>query len=236
LGFCNGTTGEIVAIIYDYSANHRVILKKVDVTIRQDAQCEPQIPVVLMRVDEEFWNKRKTTNKFIVKPVPRELLNSLPKNFDNSRVVCIDEVPSFNSPRVMFNNRILKNVRRIQLPIIPSSALTVHKAQGLTKDNIVVYPSTYTFARGLSYVALSRCTSLNGIQILGREFEDSDFSSRPTEVQKIFKEIERLRELQKDTMTSGLAAYNAELKEKSLRQVELCYSATEPEFCSSRKN
>lgn len=49
-----------------------------------------------------------------------------------------------------------------QFPLTLGWAITIHKSQGLTFDNIVIH-CPYVFAPGMLYVALSRCTSMNGI-------------------------------------------------------------------------
>lgn len=53
-----------------------------------------------------------------------------------------------------------------QYPIKPAWALTVHKSQGLTFNNIVIDFAGGAFTSGQTYVALSRCTSLEGITLL----------------------------------------------------------------------
>lgn len=56
-----------------------------------------------------------------------------------------------------------------QFPLRTAWALTVHKSQGLTFDNINIdFGKGGAFAGGQVYVALSRCTSLDGIQMLTR--------------------------------------------------------------------
>ena len=49
-----------------------------------------------------------------------------------------------------------------QFPLSLGWAITIHKSQGLTFDKIVVH-CPYAFAPGMLYVALSRCTSMEGI-------------------------------------------------------------------------
>ena len=53
-----------------------------------------------------------------------------------------------------------------QFPIKPAWALTVHKSQGLTFNNVVIDFAGGAFTSGQTYVALSRCTSLEGITLL----------------------------------------------------------------------
>ena len=64
--------------------------------------------------------------------------------------------------------KVLENVAGTfkQYPIKPAWALTVHKSQGLTFNNIVIDFAGGAFSSGQTYVALSRCTSLEGITLL----------------------------------------------------------------------
>ena len=82
-------------------------------------------------------------------------------------------------------------IQRVQFPITLAWACTVHKVQGLTLQNVVISFDLYkqrSFNYGQVYVALSRATSLKGIQILG-QMENKHIRADP----RVQKEYERLR-------------------------------------------
>lgn len=60
--------------------------------------------------------------------------------------------------------------RFIQYPLKPAWAVTIHKSQGKTFERVVIDAGRGMFAHGQMYVALSRCTSLEGI-VLTRPVE-----------------------------------------------------------------
>ncbi|WP_426672127.1 AAA family ATPase [Mucilaginibacter sp. McL0603] len=52
-----------------------------------------------------------------------------------------------------------------QYPIKLAWAVTIHKSQGLTFDNVIIDTGTGAFVNGQMYTALSRCRTLNGITL-----------------------------------------------------------------------
>lgn len=69
-----------------------------------------------------------------------------------------------------------------QYPIRLAWAITIHKSQGLTFSHVIIDFTGGVFAGGQAYVALSRCTSLRGIQ-LKKQITRADIFVRPEIVQ-----------------------------------------------------
>ncbi len=78
-----------------------------------------------------------------------------------------------------------------QFPLKLAWAITIHKSQGQTFDDVVIDVGSGAFAHGQVYVALSRCTRLEGIR-LKRKIHSSDviFDSRVLEFYKNFNLVE----------------------------------------------
>ena len=71
---------------------------------------------------------------------------------------------SYNEKEKKVEEKVLGSFS--QIPIKPAWALTVHRSQGLTFNNVVIDFAGGAFTGGQTYVALSRCTSLEGITLL----------------------------------------------------------------------
>ena len=91
--------------------------------------------------------------------------------------------------------------------MIAAHALTVHKAQGLTKSYILFVANSSLFARALTYVALSRCKSLAGLYIVGAQIATKHFRQVYGKDDSVIKcETSRLRRFQGNTIRAGLRA------------------------------
>ena len=69
-----------------------------------------------------------------------------------------------------------------QIPIKPAWALTVHRSQGLTFNRVVIDFAGGAFTGGQTYVALSRCTSIEGITLL-KPLNERDIIVNPAVVE-----------------------------------------------------
>lgn len=88
-----------------------------------------------------------------------------------------------------------------QYPLRLAWAITVHKSQGLTFNRVVIDFTGGAFAGGQTYVALSRCTSLDGITL-----------TRPITPRDVFVNAEVVR--------FSRSFNNSQLIERALQQAE----------------
>lgn len=63
-----------------------------------------------------------------------------------------------------------KRVGLMQIPLIYSWAITIHKSQGLTLENAIIDIGSNIFADGQTYVALSRIKSLDGLYLTSFDY------------------------------------------------------------------
>ena len=77
-----------------------------------------------------------------------------------------------------------------QLPCIPNYAISVHRSQGMTFDaaNIDLRGS---FAHGMAYVALSRCSDISKVHLFDVQLREKDIICDP-DVVEFYKKIEEV--------------------------------------------
>lgn len=98
-----------------------------------------------------------------------ELSDELIKVYMNGNIC---EVPRVTWEKIKYRyNEEEENIEEIvvgsfkQYPIKLAWAITIHKSQGQTFNNVVIDTGHGAFAHGQTYVALSRCTDLEGINL-----------------------------------------------------------------------
>lgn len=79
-----------------------------------------------------------------------------------------------------------------QYPLKLAWAITIHKSQGQTLDNVIIDLGTGAFAHGQTYVALSRCKSIENITLKSK-IRQSDIILDPRVAQFIMKRTVHLR-------------------------------------------
>ncbi|MDE6795679.1 MAG: helicase, partial [Muribaculaceae bacterium] len=93
-----------------------------------------------------------------------------------------------------------------QFPLKAAWALTIHKSQGLTFSNVSIDMGGGAFTAGQTYVALSRCRSLDGLHFLNplRRY-DVMVSRGATEFSKRFNDTKAAEEAMRDAAVERLS-------------------------------
>jgi hypothetical protein len=188
LGLMNGTLGTVVGFLYGdpdadsipHYAKH-IIMPECP-TADMAAQNQPALPIVLVQIDEIYSKLknsylRETSNIVPIAPLSREI--TWKKQEQISGKMKITE----------------EKIYRTQLPLILAKFATIHKIQGVSVDQLVWILGPQ-FAMGLSYVAMSRVTSFNGLYIIpsnkNKSITAEYLNSRPTLLEKASDEYNRL--------------------------------------------
>lgn len=114
---------------------------------------------------------------------------------DSGQEVMVDEV-SWDLYKAEFNEEKNKIEQKIegsfhQLPLKLAWAITIHKSQGQTFEKVVLNLENGAFAAGQVYVALSRCTSLEGL-VLARKIRSFDIQT-DQRIKAFFDWVGRIR-------------------------------------------
>jgi ATP-dependent DNA helicase PIF1 len=102
-----------------------------------------------------------------------------------------DSVPIFRSTRQFTMGT--RDCYRSQFPLTVAYAITVHKSQGITVARATLNIREKDFAPGLSYVAVSRVKTLDGL-MFEESFDLARFQGKPSKtVEWRLRDIERRR-------------------------------------------
>ena len=77
-----------------------------------------------------------------------------------------------------------------QIPLVPGYAITIHRSQGMTLSSVVLDIGSGCFASGQLYVAISRCKSLESLNLLQGLTEDDVFVDTDIIDEEIFWKVD----------------------------------------------
>lgn len=101
---------------------------------------------------------------------------------------------SYNEEKQKVEQSIVGNYT--QFPLKLAWAATIHKAQGLTFDKVLIDMGSGAFASGQLYVALSRCRTLEGIILKQKiRLSDAKLDERVREFSKTFNDKKLIRSI-----------------------------------------
>lgn len=146
IGLTNGTLGKVVGFGIDTSQQNISV-------------CIPP---------KHFYNANVSSAVVFVQfptlrvPVTDTIING--KAYAN--VIPVPYVGNFKQPLKVDNQKYY----RWQLPLVLAAAINTHKVQGISAANGIVMKPTpsdkFPYARGLEYVALSRCTNISNDNLI----------------------------------------------------------------------
>lgn len=139
------------------------------------------------------------------KKVGRKLRNKW-KGYMREHGINPNAVPIFSrTSTIPLNNNKTINAKRKHFPLICACAMTIHKSQGGTFDEIV-YEYDKSHSLDLVYVALSRVTRIEGLYIVTKDNSNIFYHGRrnSTSVKSLQEELKRLSLNPLETITKTL--------------------------------
>ncbi|CAF1467648.1 unnamed protein product, partial [Didymodactylos carnosus] len=193
LKLSNGTTGIFRELVYEQADNN---LSNVDTTKFPTQSIYIQKPLyALVEIENSRTNKVFDTLPPKLIPIPL-VTQKFMVNIKGFLEEHKDELKQ-GGKKLKSHNLTIK---RTQLPLVPTYAMTTHKSQGQTMPKIVVDlvfpPRPCKPPVAQAYVPLSRVKELKHLVIL-REFDIKNIRIKPNEEQ--LRELNRLDALEKET-------------------------------------
>ena len=135
--------------------------------------------VMFTATDSGFPKRWVNGTVGIVRELLPDKVKVIVKNgpYSNTVEVLAHQWESYRYDHDMMSGKISPQIigTYVQIPLMLSWAVTIHKSQGKTLDKVKVDLSFGTFASGQVYVALSRCKTIEGIS-LQRPIQPNDVS------------------------------------------------------------
>jgi hypothetical protein len=177
IGLANGAVGTVVGFVYDASGNSKQKKKWIKPFATKVEFLETTkpflLPIVLVQFDESFYCAQSWDT---LKP------RVVPICFDNFIFKLQD-----------------KTWTRYQLPLELAWCTTIHKTQGRTLNQLVLYTDSIHQA-GQAYVGISRCRTIEGLKLIGK-LQLTMFQPKNLNRQKqLNDEMARIRKMEIETL------------------------------------
>ena len=117
----------------------------------------------------DYDNNHEISRVWLIFPNPEKIgrkIRSKVLGYISNHNITSNAVPiAGRSCAIPFNNNKNINAKRNHFPVVSACAITIHKSQGASFDE-VVYEYEKTHSQQLVYVALSRATRVEGLYIV----------------------------------------------------------------------
>lgn len=177
----------------------KILPTDLDLVLKKDAQ------VMLIRNDLEKRWVNGTLAK--IHDISDE---EIKVELENGKIETVDR-EEWQNINYIFDDREKKVKEEVigtftQFPLKAAWALTIHKSQGLTFNNVTIDMAGGAFSAGQTYVALSRCRSLEGLRFINPlRYGDIIVSRGAAEFSRNFNDPEAVEKVVNEAKASELS-------------------------------